>query len=75
MVRARCVDATALTLSQHCGPGTRPVMVYRMIARDTIEEKVVALAHRKAALFKGVMDEGDVFANSLTAEDVRGLFV
>ncbi|MGH9225972.1 MAG: SNF2-related protein, partial [Acidimicrobiales bacterium] len=27
---------------------TRPVMVYRMIARDTIEEKVVALARRKA---------------------------
>jgi superfamily II DNA or RNA helicase len=54
---------------------TRPVMVYRMIARDTIEEKVVALARRKAALFKGVMDEGDVFASSLTAEDVRGLFV
>ena len=32
---------------------TRPVMVYRMIARDTIEEKVVALARRKAALFSG----------------------
>ena len=41
---------------------TRPVMVYRMIARDTIEEKVVALARRKAALFRGVMDEGDLFA-------------
>jgi superfamily II DNA or RNA helicase len=52
---------------------TRPVMVYRMIARDTIEEKVVALARRKAALFSGVMDEGDLFAGSLTAEDIRGL--
>ena len=52
---------------------TRPVMVYRMIARDTIEEKVVALASRKAALFRGVMDEGDLFASTITAEDVRGL--
>jgi superfamily II DNA or RNA helicase len=53
---------------------TRPVMVYRMIARDTIEEKVVALARRKAALFSGVMDDGDLFAGGLTADDIRGLF-
>jgi superfamily II DNA or RNA helicase len=52
---------------------TRPVMVYRMIARETIEEKVAALARRKATLFSGVMDEGDLFAASLTAEDIRGL--
>jgi SNF2 family DNA or RNA helicase len=52
---------------------TRAVMVYRMIARDTIEEKVVALARRKAALFSGVMDDGDLFAGNVTAEDIRGL--
>jgi superfamily II DNA or RNA helicase len=52
---------------------TRPVMVYRMIARDTIEEKVVALARRKAALFSGVMDDGDLFASRVTADDIRGL--
>ena len=44
-----------------------------MIARDTIEEKVVALARRKAELFSGVMDDGDMFAGSLTADDIRGL--
>ena len=48
-------------------------MVYRLIARDTIEEKVVALAQRKAELFRGVMDDGDLFASSLTADDIRGL--
>jgi SNF2 family DNA or RNA helicase len=48
-------------------------MVYRTIARNTIEGKVVALARRKAALFSGVMDEGDLFASSLTAEAIRGL--
>lgn len=48
-------------------------MVYRLIARDTIEQKVAALAQRKAALFSSVMDDGDLFASSLTAEDIRGL--
>jgi superfamily II DNA or RNA helicase len=52
---------------------TRPVMAYRMIARETIEEKVVALARRKAELFSGVMDDGDLFAGGVTADDIRGL--
>src|SRR5208282_6751132 len=45
---------------------TRPVMVYRVIARNTIEQKVAALARRKAELFSGVMDDGDLFASTLT---------
>jgi SNF2 family DNA or RNA helicase len=65
-------EAQAIDRTHRIGQ-TRPVMVYRIIARDTIEEKVVALARRKAALFSGVMDEGDLFASSLTAEDIRGL--
>ncbi len=65
-------EAQAVDRTHRIGQ-TRPVMVYRVIARDTIEEKVVALARRKAALFSGVMDEGDLFASSVTADDVRGL--
>jgi superfamily II DNA or RNA helicase len=65
-------EAQAIDRTHRIGQ-TRPVMVYRMIARDTIEEKVVALARRKAGLFSGVMDEGDLFASRLTAEDIRGL--
>ncbi len=52
---------------------TRNVMVYRLIAKDTVEEKVHALARRKAALFAGVMDEGDAFGTALTADDLREL--
>lgn len=65
-------EAQAIDRTHRIGQ-TRPVMAYRMIARNTIEEKVAALARRKAALFSGVMDEGDLFASSLTAEDIRGL--
>jgi SNF2-related domain/Helicase conserved C-terminal domain/SWIM zinc finger len=65
-------EAQAIDRTHRIGQ-TRPVMVYRLIARDTIEEKVVALAQRKAKLFRGVMDDGDLFASSITAEDIRGL--
>lgn len=65
-------EAQAIDRTHRIGQ-TKPVMVYRMIARGTIEEKVVALAQRKAELFSGVMDDGDVFAGSLTADDIRGL--
>lgn len=52
---------------------TRQVMIYRLISHDTIEEKVRALARRKAQLFSGVLDDGDLFASTITAEDIRGL--
>ncbi|MFS0893759.1 DEAD/DEAH box helicase [Microbacterium sp. 179-I 3D3 NHS] len=53
---------------------TRQVFVYRMIATDTIEEKVLALQRRKARLFTAVLDDEALFARSLTADDIRGLF-
>jgi SNF2 family DNA or RNA helicase len=52
---------------------TRSVMVYRLVSQNTIEEKVVALAQRKAALFGSVLDDGDLFSGQITAEDIRGL--
>nr|WP_290106792.1 DEAD/DEAH box helicase [Microbacterium oryzae] len=51
----------------------KQVMVYRMIAADTIEEKVMALQERKARLFKAVMDDDALFSQALTADDIRGL--
>ncbi|WIE55693.1 DEAD/DEAH box helicase [Curtobacterium sp. MCBD17_003] len=50
-----------------------PVSVHRLIAQDTIEDKVLALATRKGELFDAVIDEDDTFSGALTAEDVRGL--
>ncbi|GEL45410.1 DNA helicase [Cellulomonas hominis] len=51
----------------------RHVMVYRLIAAGTIEEKVVALQARKAALVDAVIDDGDLFGSALTADEVRDL--
>jgi SNF2 family DNA or RNA helicase len=65
-------EAQAIDRTHRIGQ-TRNVMVYRLIAKDTIEEKVLALARRKAELFAGVMDEGDAFGTALTAEDLREL--
>jgi superfamily II DNA or RNA helicase len=53
---------------------SRTVMVYRLIAAGTIEEKVLALQQRKARLFGAVMDDDALFGSALTAEDIRGLF-
>ncbi|MCO1655772.1 DEAD/DEAH box helicase [Pseudonocardia sp. S2-4] len=65
-------EAQAVDRTHRIGQ-TRAVMVYRLIARDTIEEKVRALALRKAALFSGVMDEGNAFGAALEADDIRAL--
>ncbi|MGH2843482.1 MAG: DEAD/DEAH box helicase, partial [Solirubrobacteraceae bacterium] len=66
------VEAQAVDRAHRIGQ-TRQVMVYRLVSRGTIEQKVVALAQRKAALFKGVMDDGQLFAAQITAQDIRGL--
>ncbi|MGO2665220.1 DEAD/DEAH box helicase, partial [Mycetocola reblochoni] len=52
---------------------TRPVMVYRMIAEDTIEEKVLALQARKARLFDEAIDDHGEFAELLDADAIRSL--
>lgn len=52
---------------------TRNVMVYRLVAKDTIEAKVMALKARKAELFSSVLDGGDFATAQLTAADIRGL--
>lgn len=50
------------------------VHVYRLVATDTIEEKVMALKARKAELFARVVDGGGASTQGISAEDIRGLF-
>ncbi len=65
-------EAQAIDRTHRIGQ-TRNVMVYRLIARDTIEQKVMALKARKAELFTSVIDDGNVFGGGLDADDIRGL--
>jgi superfamily II DNA or RNA helicase len=66
-------EAQAVDRAHRIGQ-TRNVVVYRLISKDTIEEKVMELKARKAALFSSVMDSGNAFGGGLSAEDIRGLF-
>jgi len=52
---------------------TRPVTLYRMIAKGTIEERVLALARGKAALARELFDSGDTGGAMLTSELVQEL--
>ena len=65
-------EAQAVDRTHRIGQ-TKNVMVYRMVANGTIEEKVMALKAQKAKLFNAVMDDDAVFSSALTADDVRGL--
>ena len=52
---------------------TRNVMAYRLLMRDSIEQKIRALQKQKAALMDDVLGE-ERFAQSLTLDDLRFLF-
>ncbi len=67
-------EAQAVDRAHRIGQ-TNTVLVYRLIANDTIEDKVMRLKQRKAALFDGVFDDaGGGFAGQLDAADIRALF-
>ncbi|MFT4051450.1 MAG: SNF2-related protein [Microbacterium sp.] len=67
------VEAQAIDRAHRIGQD-RPVIVYRIVAKDTIEQKVIALRESKAELFARVLDgEGGFTQGALTAGDIRGL--
>jgi SNF2 family DNA or RNA helicase len=67
------VEAQAVDRAHRIGQ-QRPVMVYRLVAVDTVEEKVMELKARKAALFARVVDGDALMAAPFGADDVRALF-
>jgi superfamily II DNA or RNA helicase len=66
-------EAQAVDRAHRIGQ-TKNVMVYRIIAKDTIEDKVMALKAKKSALFASVMDSDELLSSTLGAEDIRSLF-
>jgi hypothetical protein len=65
-------EAQAVDRTHRIGQ-TRNVMVYRLIAAGTIEEKVMALKARKSELFSSVIDSEGAFSSALSADDIRSL--
>ncbi|MEZ6013882.1 MAG: DEAD/DEAH box helicase [Planctomycetota bacterium] len=66
------VEAQAIDRAHRMGQ-TRPVMAYRLIAKDTIEERVQELQASKRELAEALFSEGDGALKSLTREDLRAL--
>ncbi len=67
------VEAQAVDRAHRIGQD-KTVMVYRLVAAGTIEEKVLALQERKRDLFARVMADDGALSGPLTADDIRGLF-
>jgi SNF2 family DNA or RNA helicase len=65
-------EAQAIDRAHRIGQ-TRTVMVYRLVAKGTIEEKVMALKENKAKLFASVMNDDAAGSSALTAQDIRSL--
>jgi superfamily II DNA or RNA helicase len=66
-------EAQAVDRTHRIGQA-RNVMVYRLVAKDTIEEKVMALKAKKSQLFADVVEGDALSGGTLTAEDLAGLF-
>jgi SNF2 family DNA or RNA helicase len=65
-------EAQAVDRTHRIGQ-TKTVMVYRLVAKDTIEQKVMDLKTRKEELFASIVGSEALAGASLTAEELRGL--
>ena len=52
----------------------KPVFVYKLIAEDTIEDRILALQKSKQALAESIYDEAGSTSSQLTADDLKELF-
>ncbi len=52
----------------------KPVFVYKLIARDTVEEKIVELQERKKKLVEQLITTESSFFKNISTEDVKVLF-
>ena len=66
------IEAQAVDRTHRIGQ-TKTVMVYRLVAKDTIEQKVMDLKARKTELFDSVIGGEALAGAALTAEEIRGL--
>jgi SNF2 family DNA or RNA helicase len=66
------VEAQATDRAHRIGQ-RRVVTSYKLIARDTVEEKILKLQERKRGLLKGILADEDALMENLTLDDMREL--
>jgi SNF2 family DNA or RNA helicase len=66
------VEQQAIDRTHRIGQ-TKNIFAYRMICKDTIEEKIMKLQERKLGLVKDLISEENAFLKKLTREDVEYL--
>jgi SNF2 family DNA or RNA helicase len=64
------VEAQAIDRTHRIGQ-LRPVFAYRLIARDTVEEKVLELQKSKRALADAIIGEDNRLIGNLKREDLE----
>jgi SNF2 family DNA or RNA helicase len=64
------VEAQAIDRAHRIGQ-TRQVFAYRLIARDTVEEKVLALQQSKRDLADAIISADSSVMRNLTREDLE----
>jgi SNF2 family DNA or RNA helicase len=67
------VEQQAIDRTHRIGQ-TKNIFAYRMICKDTIEDKILHLQDRKRALAKELIADDATFVKTLTREDVEYLF-
>jgi non-specific serine/threonine protein kinase len=67
------VEQQAIDRTHRIGQ-TKNIFAYRMICRDTIEDKILQLQERKRSLARDLIADDASFVKSLSREDVEYLF-
>lgn len=67
------VEQQAIDRTHRIGQ-TKNIFAYRMICKDTIEDKILKLQEKKKALARDLISDESGFVKSLTKEDVEYLF-
>ena len=67
------VEQQAIDRTHRIGQ-TKNIFAYRMICKDTVEDKILALQERKRALAADLITDDTGFVKNLTREDIEYLF-
>ena len=66
------VEAQAIDRAHRIGQ-TKPVIAYRLVARDTVEERILSLQDKKRALADSILAGDESLLRTLTREDLEAL--